>query len=455
MKLFVGIDVSSEKLDVCFLDSSDTTLKEVTLPNNINGASSIKEDVLQFHQSFNYEKIVIGMESTSIYSFHPATFLSEDLELKSLGLVEVVIQNPKSIHRYKGLFEEDKNDRIDAFRIADFLRIERFNKTVLKEERYVALQRLTRSRYQMVHQLTECKQHFLENLYYKCNTLSKELDTSVFGATMLDLLSDALTLDEMAEMELEDLANLLQEKGRGRFSDPQKLAKTIKKAIRDSYRLGKVVQESVDMVLATYARLIQTLKKQIKDLEKSIVALFEIVTEAQCLKSIPGIGIVYAAGIVAEIGQIERFENEAQLAKYCGLYWKKNLPLTLKAQVEKVPDSVLQASKNKDGKFEYFTFASVSDAVFGVGMFAISSIVYGYNEGLLTNPLFYLGFIVAALAFSVTAVFVIYLLFILVLYFVPALRKRKVMTIVATALLIVFNPFFCFSRYSAHFHNCV
>ncbi|MBS3199274.1 transposase, partial [Turicibacter bilis] len=113
-------------------------------------------------------------------------------------------------------------------------------------------------------------------------------------------------------------------KGRGRFSDPQKLAKTIKKAIRDSYRLGKVVQESVDMVLATYARLIQTLKKQIKDLEKSIVALFEVVTEAQCLKSVPSIGVVYAAGIVAEIGQIERFENEAQLAKYCGLYWKKN-----------------------------------------------------------------------------------------------------------------------------------
>ena len=211
MKLFVGIDVSSEKLDVCFLDSSDTTLKEVTLPNNLNGASSIKESVLTFHQSFNYEKIVIGMESTSIYSFHPATFLSEDADLKSLGCVEVVVQNPKSIHRYKGLFEEDKTDRIDAFRIADFLRIERFNKTVLKEERYVALQRLTRSRYQLVHQLTECKQHFLENLYYKCNTLSKELDTSVFGAT-----------------------------------------------------------------------------------------------------------------IVAEIGQIERFENEAQLAKYCGLYWKKN-----------------------------------------------------------------------------------------------------------------------------------
>ena len=316
MKLFVGIDVSSQKLDVCFFDRSDTTLKEVILPNNMNGAASIKEAVLQFHQSFDYEKIVIGMESTSIYSFHPATFLSEDLDLKPLGIVEVVVQNLKAINRYKGLFEEDKNDRIDAFRITDFLRIERYSKSVLKEENYVALQRLTRSRFQIVHQLTECKQHFLENLYYKCNTLSKELDTSIFGATMLDLLSDALTLDEIAEMELEDLAALLREKGRSRFSDPQKLAKTIKKAIRDSYRLGKVVQESVDIVLATYARLIQTLKKQIKDLEKSIVTLFEIVTEAQCLKSIQGIGLVYAAGIVAEIGQIERFDNEAQLAKY-------------------------------------------------------------------------------------------------------------------------------------------
>jgi transposase len=38
--------------------------------------------------------------------------------------------------------------------------------------------------------------------------------------------------------------------------------------------------------------------------------------------SIPGIGPVYTAGILAEIGQIERFEDQAKLAKYAGLYWK-------------------------------------------------------------------------------------------------------------------------------------
>ena len=85
-----------------------------------------------------------------------------------------------------------------------------------------------------------------------------------------------------------------------------------------------IIESPMGKELDLYIKAIEPKYVMIKDLEKSIVALFEIVTEAQCLKSIPGIGIVYAAVIVAEIGQIERFENEAQLAKYCGLYWKKN-----------------------------------------------------------------------------------------------------------------------------------
>ncbi|SHK36570.1 Transposase [Anaerobranca californiensis DSM 14826] len=322
MKLFVGIDVSSEKLDTCFLDSEDQILLETSLPNNVVGASKIKEHIIQFTENIHYERIIVGMEATSVYSFHPSTFLAEDAELKSLG-IEVAVINPKAIHRFKGLFEEDKTDKIDAYRIADFLRFGRFNTSLIKEEKYMALQRLTRSRYQLIGQLTEMKQHFLENLYYECNTLTKEIDTSIFGATMMDLLTDSMTLEDIANMSLEDLAAILQEKGRGRFSNPQKLAKSLSKAIRDSYRLGKVMQDSVDVVLASYAMMIKTIKKQIKELDKAIQQLLEILPESKSLLSIPGVGPVYAAGIIAEIGQIERFENEAKVAKYAGLYWKR------------------------------------------------------------------------------------------------------------------------------------
>ncbi len=337
MKLYVGIDVSSEKLDVCFLDSEDIILKECILANNLNGAKALKQNILNFSQKVTYSQIIVGMESTSVYSFHPATFLSEDSDLKSIGL-EVAVMNPKVIHRFKGLFEEDKNDTIDAYRIADFLRFNRFNTSVIKEEKYVALQRLTRSRYQLVRQMTECKQHFLENLYYKCNTLTKEIDTSVFGSSMMTLLTESMSLEEISTMDLVDLATFLQKKGRGRFSDPEGIAKSIAKATRNSYRLGKVLQDSVDVVLGTYALMIRTLKAQIKSIEKAIEEIIILISESKSLMSIPGIGPVFTAGIIAEIGDINRFENEAKLAKYAGLYWKhkqsgnyesENTPLTL------------------------------------------------------------------------------------------------------------------------------
>lgn len=322
MKLFVGIDVSSQKLDVCFTDSEEHILHEAALSNDIIGATEIKETILKLNVSVKYDVIKVGMESTSVYSFHPATFLAEDTDLKKLG-IEVIVQNPKAISRFKGLFEEDKTDTIDARRIADFLRLGLNSTTVIKEEKYVALQRLTRSRLQLVEQMTECKQHFLENLYYKCNTLTRDAETSVFGATMMDLLTESLSFGEIAEMEIENLAAMLQQKGRGRFSNPDKLAKAINKAIRDSYRLGKVLEGSVDVVLGTYVMMIKTLKQQIKELDKAIEALLEIIPESQCLLSIPGIGPVYCGGILAEIGQIERFEDQAKLAKYAGLYWKR------------------------------------------------------------------------------------------------------------------------------------
>jgi transposase len=322
MKLLVGIDVSSEKLDSCFLDSEDQVLLEESLPNTIAGASQIREHILKFNKSVHYDRIIVGMEATSVYSFHPSTFLAEDQDLKALN-VEVVVMNPKAIHRFKGLFDEDKTDQIDAYRIADFLRFDRFNVSLLKEEQYMALQRLTRSRYQLIWQLTEMKQHFLENLYYKCNTLTKEIDTSVFGSTMMDLLTDSMSLDEIAAMPLEDLAAFLQAKGRGRFSDPDKLAQSISKAIKGSYRLGKVMQDSVDVVLASYAMMIRTLKKEIQALDKAIQHLITTIPESKSLLSIPGIGPVYAAGILAELGQIDRFEDEAKIAKYAGLYWKR------------------------------------------------------------------------------------------------------------------------------------
>ena len=54
------------------------------------------------------------------------------------------------------------------------------------------------------------------------------------------------------------------------------------------------------------------------------------------LISIPGIGPVYSAGIMAEIGDINRFDNQASLAKYAGLAWKQHQSGGFEAEVTRL-----------------------------------------------------------------------------------------------------------------------
>lgn len=118
----------------------------------------------------------------------------------------------------------------------------------------------------------------------------------------MDLLVDEMTLDEIVTLQPEELTKYLLDHGRCRFKDPELIAKTLQKALRDSYRLDKVMAESVNAILAVYANEIRALQRMIKDLDVAIERLVKALPEYQILRSIPSIGPVYAAGILAEIG---------------------------------------------------------------------------------------------------------------------------------------------------------
>ena len=114
-------------------------------------------------------------------------FLHYDVDLHHFG-AKVFLMNPKQIANFKKSYSDmGKTDEIDAFVIADYLRFGRNQMSIVKESQYVALQQLTRSRYQLVRMLTKEKQHFLQHLSYKCNTFSQEADSSIFGNAMMEL----------------------------------------------------------------------------------------------------------------------------------------------------------------------------------------------------------------------------------------------------------------------------
>jgi len=128
--------------------------------------------------------------------------------------------------------------------------------------------------------------------------------------------------EALANMDLHELTAFIIEKGKNRFSNPDAVAKAIQKAARSSYRLPKTVNDSVNQVLSISITSMKTLEAQIKEFDKAIKSQMELLSNV--LISVPGIGPVYSAGIMAEIGDINRFNNQAALAKYAGLAWKQH-----------------------------------------------------------------------------------------------------------------------------------
>lgn len=67
---------------------------------------------------------------------------------------------------------------------------------------------------------------------------------------------------------------------------------------------------------------IRAFSDQIKAFDKVIEQQIKLIPNTLTIAK--GIGPVYSAGIIAEIGDIHRFENQAALAKYAGLAWTEH-----------------------------------------------------------------------------------------------------------------------------------
>src|SRR5690625_1683567 len=181
MKLFVGLDVSYFDIKVCFLNGEGDKLNSFTVEIALHVATLLRIEILQAVQGFSVIVLRICLESTSVYSFHPFMILHNDEFIQALGC-QVFVMNPKQIANFKNSYSDmDKTDEIDAFVIADYMRFGRLPMSVVKGEQYVALQQLTRARYQIVRQITQEKQRFLQYLSYKCNTFTEEVESSEIG----------------------------------------------------------------------------------------------------------------------------------------------------------------------------------------------------------------------------------------------------------------------------------
>jgi len=324
-KLFVGIDVGSRKNAVYIMLPDGDKHSAFEVQNNLGGAQTISKRIVSAMVDNNYPAVSIGIEATSVYGDNLIYFLREDGALARFER-SLFVLNPKQVSKFKESYPElPKNDPVDAFVIADSLRFGRIGLPIQMDDyRYKALQKLTRARFYAVQNLIREKQRFANYLFAKCSGLAQEkVFSDNFGATALAVYEVFETPDDIVNTDLIDLTAFIAECGKNRSPKPDEIAKAVQAAARGSYRLPKTVNDSVNQVLSISISSMRAMQAQIKALEKEIERQFENIPNT--LTSIPGIGPVFSAGIIAEVGDINRFrKGQASLAKFAGLAWKEN-----------------------------------------------------------------------------------------------------------------------------------
>jgi len=322
--LYVGIDVSSKTNVVYLMKPDGSKISNFSVANSLDGSKKLVKIILSALDKHSLGEVIIGLEATSVYGDNLVYFLRENGSLAAFPN-KIHVLNPKQVKKFKDSYNDlPKNDFVDSFVIADCLRFGRINKAVyLDDYRYDALKTLTRARFYAVQNIVKEKQRLINIIFKKYSSLTQDkVFSDKFGNTAIAVYTEFDSVDTLVNMDLNELTEFIRKKGKNRFSDPDSVAKALQKAARSSYRLPKTVNDSVNQVLSISINSIRATEAQIKALEKAIAEQMDLIPNT--LQSIPGVGPVYAAGIIAEIGDVNRFKNQATLAKYAGLAWTQH-----------------------------------------------------------------------------------------------------------------------------------
>jgi transposase len=325
--LIVGVDVHRKTNTFCLMGASGQEVRpRFTLDNNRPGTQAFVQRVAELMEADGFSELQVAAEATGWYWFHFFQSLQQE-DLLAAWPVDLHALNPRLTANFKKSYVDvDKTDPIDAFVIADRLRWGRDIGTPFEyDETYLALRFLTRYRYHVVHNLAREKAYCTAILYLKASEYTrqdKKPFSNLFGAANRAVLQEFASIEEIAAMPFEELVEFIDVKGKRRFPDPSENARLLRQVAQDSYPLPPALQLPINLVVNLSLKQISALENQEERLNTAIAE--HIAAIPNTLQTIPGFGPVFAAGILAELGNPQRFNyDQAKVAKFAGFKWRK------------------------------------------------------------------------------------------------------------------------------------
>lgn len=289
----------------------DILRKPFSVKNTPEGIAYVNDQVMRSCRKHGIKKqhVFFGGEDANSFA---KNFVSA---LRSQGYLVATV-NAYDAKKQRGNVQAS-TDRIDLLGIASMLLNCRANCSPAQSGIYRNLRTLIRHRRRLVHMLTDVKNRVHGIVDELFPGFLKENNTGIvaFTQSSLYLMEDRFSPKQIHRRRRQTLVNILKRFG---TSKAEKTAAKLQHYAATVLHAPVEYIDTLQVSLAQHVKHIRCLKESVTQMDRQI-ALNLANTQGAFLTSVRGIGLVLAAGVTAEIGELNRQKPLTHLASYAGI----------------------------------------------------------------------------------------------------------------------------------------
>ena len=312
----VGVDIAKNvHWAGIILPNGREIKKSFSFNNNRKGFESLVKEVKNVLTMMNLKNVIIGMEPTGHYWKAFARYLQE------IDWIKVVTVNPKKVKDAKELDDncQTKNDKKDCITIAKLIKDARYFEPYLPEGVWAELRNLSNTRAELVRKQNAVKNRMIATMDEYFPEYTSEI--KILSRTSEEILKKCPFPEDIKSLGKEGLLEHIKETVKRGYN---------KKQVEAIYELAEGSVGTIEgtagakFQLEMYIEEARLLKKQIEKSEEKLENQLKETGYYESIISIQGIGIVSAAMLIGEIGDINRFDSYEQIRRYAGLNLVEN-----------------------------------------------------------------------------------------------------------------------------------
>ena len=306
MQTVLAIDVAKGKSMVSLITDCGEVLIE---PYEINHSKVDFDNLNQKISNLKLDNMSVIMESIGIYHRPVERYFLENN-------YNVYTINALYSKMYKRNLRKTKTDKLDCISLSELFFTTNFKQYIKPDELYLNMNALSRQYFALSDLNSNLKNRY-KNLLYLCFPEYELIfkNQAIYSDIALNFISKYPHAEIIANTRIDCLQNFFKQNNfRYWKSKPIK----IKDLAKESYPSVSKNDEIVSN-LSRISKLIYNYEKEINELKIKLINYAKQSDYFNKINSIFGLGDLTIALIIAELGDINRFNNIKELTAYCGL----------------------------------------------------------------------------------------------------------------------------------------